>query len=235
VVGADPAQHLLCLEDLGEGGDLTCLYVDGPSPRHDDQLAGLARWLGCLHALPVEAAAMPANNAMRQLNHAHVFEVPFDEHNDVPLSAALRDRQQTLAGDAALRREVAVLGALYLGDRRHTSPPALLHGDYYPGSWLAHPTRTVAVIDPEFGFVGPPEFDVGVFTAHLIMAGFSDDHMASQLTHYRVPHRFSHDLASAFAGVEVIRRLLGVAQLPLPANDATRLGWLDRARRAVLG
>ena len=51
---------------------------------------------------------------------------------------------------------------------------------------------------------------------------------------YNAPARFSFPLALAFAGVEVIRRLLGVAQLPLSADLATKQAWLATARQFVV-
>lgn len=234
LLGEDPAEHLLCLEDLGEGGDLTRLYTHGPSPRHDEQIGVLVDWLGTLHGLAVDPVAVPDNGAMRQLNYTHIFDVPFSADSGVNLSAVLREQQAHLGSDPDVRRQAWALGDLYLGANGADRRTVLLHGDYYPGSWLEHPERTVAVIDPEFAFAGPPEFDVGVFTAHLLMAGYPEAAIADHLSRYREPAGFSAALASGFAGIEVIRRLLGVAQLPLDADDDTRSAWLDWAREAMI-
>jgi hypothetical protein len=48
------------------------------------------------------------------------------------------------------------------------------------------------------------------------------------------PADFSLPLALASAGTEVIRRLLGVAQLPLRADLATKATWLAAARQFVV-
>jgi 5-methylthioribose kinase len=234
LLGEDQAEHLLCLEDLGTGGDLTRLYAEGPGTRHEQTLSVLTGWLGKLHGLTIDAASVPPNGAMRELNHAHIFQVPLDPDNGVALSASLGDHQRRLAGDAALRARARSLGQIYLGAAGHESRPVLLHGDFYPGSWLEHAEQTVAVIDPEFGFAGPAEFDVGVFMAHLIMSGYSPTAVDTAVQRYQAPPGFSAALAAGFAGMEVIRRLLGVAQLPLHADDDTRSGWLQWARCAVL-
>ncbi len=112
--------------------------------------------------------------------------------------------------------------------------PALLHGDYYPGSWLRCGPTDIKIIDPEFAFVGPPEFDVGVLIAHCTFVGLHSDVLAGTLRRYRSPDRFSLPLAYAFAGIEVMRRLLGVAQLPLNADLKSKNAWLSTARRWVL-
>jgi 5-methylthioribose kinase len=245
VLGQDPAEHLLWLEDLGNAGDLTWIYAGQAAiePRRAElrgQLTALWYWLWKLHALDPEHAAGPdgvprvlENRAMRALNHAHIFEIPFDTDNGVALAEPLRAQQAELAADRGLRERAAALGNLYLGSASHASRPALLHGDYYPGSWLAHPRMGVMVIDPEFAFVGPPEFDVGVLLAHLVLAGYGPFEAAVQLRSYVTPPGFEQPLAFAFAGIEIIRRLLGVAQLPLAAGTEARVAWLEAARQLM--
>ncbi len=94
---------------------------------------------------------------------------------------------------------------------RYLGPGAtLLHGDFFPGSWL-HDDSAPWIIDPEFGFYGPPEFDVGVLLAHLNLAG-QDDALSEHVWEaYAAPGGFDRSLAQGFAGIEIIRRLLGVS------------------------
>jgi len=247
VLGQDRDSHLLWLEDLGTAGDLTWLYGGQAAiaARREEvrgQFTALWYWLWKLHALDLERTegdtGVPRileNRAMRALNHAHIFEIPFDLNNGVALAEPLRAQQAELAADSSLRDRVTALGELYLGRARHASRPALLHGDFYPGSWLAHTRMGVMVIDPEFAFVGPPEFDVGVLLAHLVLAGYGPLEAALQLRSYVTPPGFEQRLAFAFAGIEIIRRLLGVAQLPLAAASETRNAWLTAARQLIHG
>jgi 5-methylthioribose kinase len=239
LLGVDLQNHLLCLEDLGEAADFTWVYgrpADGTDrgPAYGGQLTALVYWLWKLHALAVgdDAAARLENHAMRALNHAHIFEIPFDS-DGVSLSPAMAALRSELATDGSVRRRAEALGRIYLGERPHDSEKVLLHGDFYPGSWLEHATRGVMIIDPEFAFVGAPEFDVGVFAAHLLMAGHEQGDVMRLLQGYVRPAGFSYSLAMGFAGMEIIRRLLGVAQLPLTAGDDTRHRWLEAARLMV--
>lgn len=232
LLGEDRAEHLLYLEDLGEAADLTRWYADGPHADDDALVATLIDWLGELHGLNATSVDFPANLAMRRLNHTHIFEVPFDSGNGVPLSGVLGSQQARLGRDEALLSKARELGARYLAEP--DGHAVLLHGDFYPGSWLEQTDGRVAVIDPEFGFVGPPEFDLGVLHAHMTFAGFQEDAIDTHLDRYRAPAGFDADLARAYAGIEIIRRLLGVAQLPLTADDDTRAGWITEARRMML-
>lgn len=49
------------------------------------------------------------------------------------------------------------------------------------------------------------------------------------------PGGFDRSLAQGFAGIEIIRRLLGVSKLPLRADLAGREALLERGRALVLG
>jgi len=234
LLGEDSAEHLLCLEDLGGAADLTRWYADGPRRGDEELVNNLVDWLGSLHALDVAAAGVdvPTNLEMRRLNHAHIFEIPFDAGNGVPLSGPVASQQARLTADGAVRERARALGERYLAQ---PGPQAvLLHGDFYPGSWLEQPETGVAVIDPEFAFLGPAEFDLGVLQAHLTFAGFARDMIDGFLRRYRAPPEFDAALSRSYAGMEIIRRLLGVAQLPLEVDDATVTGWISDARRMVL-
>ena len=50
---------------------------------------------------------------------------------------------------------------------------------------------------------------------------------------YRAP--VDRQRLEGFAGAELMRRLLGVSQLPLQADLEQKRAWLDRSRRWVLG
>jgi 5-methylthioribose kinase len=243
VLGFDPENRLLALEDLGAAADFTAIYRgDGGAARHDissEHTSALLYWLGLLHGLHVTARDWPMleNHAMRALNHAHIFDIPLRADNGVDLDAVtpgLNAVARNYHGDALLRTKVAALGAIYLGRAPHTSTPALLHGDYYPGSWLRHPRMGVKIIDPEFAFIGPAEFDVGVLIAHFTFGRIGQTDLLTALRSYTAPSGFSLPLALAFAGAEVIRRLLGVAQLPLAADLATKTTWLAAGRQFVM-
>ena len=91
------------------------------------------------------------------------------------------------------------------------------------------------VIDPEFCFFGPPEFDVGVMMAHLELAKQPPAIVERLFDMYHADGQFDRDLAARFSGVETMRRVIGVAQLPLVATLDEKRAWLDRSRQLVCG
>jgi len=86
------------------------------------------------------------------------------------------------------------------------------------------------VIDPEFGFFGPPEFDAGVFLAHMYLASQSDPQRVLRRTSEWCDVR----LTKRFAGVEIMRRILGVAQLPLRIGPQEKQELLEVSKEFVL-
>lgn len=229
-LGLDTESHILALEDLGEAQDFTTLYRGAELT--DAQLDELADYLSRLHRVSGDAERKSsfANRAMRALNHLHIFDFPLQLENGFDLDAitpGLNEVARSLKLDEDYVSMVKDLGELYLRDGE-----SLLHGDYFPGSWL-QTAQGVRVIDPEFCFYGPPEFDLGVMIAHLNLAGQSYGLEQQLLTTYRALRPLNHELIWQFAGVEIMRRLIGVAQLPISLDLDAKRELLLLARELV--
>ncbi len=228
----DPDNNTLVLEDLGLSSDYTFLYQPSGVLSESDVLS-LTAYLSALHRQFKTDQPNPAftNRAMRALNHEHIFNYPFLEDNGFDLDT-VQPGLQALAmpykQNSALKTVVRQLGESYLADGQ-----TLLHGDYYPGSWL-QTTAGTKVIDPEFCFYGPAEFDLGVMMAHLLMAQQPTTVRSAVLTNYDKPEGFDEPLRQQFTGVELMRRLIGLAQLPLHLSLNDKRELLEDAQ-ALLG
>lgn len=219
----DEQSRILCLEDLGTLGDFTNVY--GGVPIQAEELDELCRFLSFLH----RSRSHLANREMRSLSHFHVFVFPFQPDNGIDLERVTPGLQviaQTVKGNQLLRGRVAEFGQLYLAEGGF-----LLHGDYFPGSWL-HGRAGVKVIDPEFGFGGPREFDLGVMFAHLLISGVRG--ARASLNSYAHWRDLDEGLVRGFAGVEILRRILGVAQLPITLDLKCKQSLVEEAVHLVL-
>jgi 5-methylthioribose kinase len=217
LLGVDPTSRLLLLQDLGPAADMSDAYTSHPlTPPEIEALLG---WLAALHDLEPPRDNTLTNHAMRALNHLHIFDLPLRP-------PATDDGAAWLRSDLAYVAAVRTLGERYLADG-----PTLVHGDFYPGSWV-RTERGPMVLDPEFGHLGEPAFDVGVAVAHLTLAG-AGDALSQALQAYR--RSVNVELVRGFAGAELMRRLLGVARLPLQAEAAQLRAWLELSRSWVLG
>lgn len=220
----DTVQRILVLEDLGTAGDYTSLYAGGAMDERD--LDALIGWLAALSRVALPPAGL-ANRAMRQLNHEHMFRLPLAADNGLnleALTAGLASAARALQQDVAYRVRLTELGNLYLADGT-----ALVHGDYFPGSWV-RTADGVRIIDPEFCFAGTRAFDYGVMLAHLALGGVGVAAAIRVISAAR-GETLEQRLVLGFAGVEIMRRLLGVAQLPLSLDldGKQRLLALSRA------
>ena len=232
LLAADPGGRVLVLEDLGPAGDHSDVYRGGVLSAAD--LRALADYLSCLHSAFATSEPGPSlpNREMREINHAHIFRIPLEVENGLQLDAVepgLHDAAARLRSDPAFVAEVARLGReVYLADG-----PCLLHGDLFPGSLVRTPGGP-RVIDPEFCFFGRPEIDVGIFLAHLLIAEQAAAHRAHFFHRYQPPVPSDGRLVLRLAGVEIMRRLIGYAQLPLSPGPGIRSRLLDLARGLVL-
>jgi 5-methylthioribose kinase len=231
-IGFDPKNNILAVQDLGKNSDYTKIYQKGQTLTIEEAKK-TTLFLDRLHGtnFPQQSVrSYPINMALRQLNHAHLFVSPFLEDNGFDLDTVqpgLQELSLTYKTDEKLKKSLAGLGKLYLQPGK-----SLLHGDYYPGSWLST-KHGFQVIDPEFSFFGPAEYDMGVLMAHFKMAQLPNDLVNIALDEYNAPRFFDPSLMSLFASVEILRRIIGLAQLPLDLTLQERADLLKEAAQVI--
>jgi 5-methylthioribose kinase len=228
----DPEAHVIMLEDLGESSDFSSLYAAGQELASPDLMA-LLRFVSVLHnELQADPAHSPLpNREMRALNAEHIFRYPFLTDNGLNLdqiTPGLQEVASRYQQDEALKAKAQALSEDYLSDG-----PSLLHGDFYPGSWLKT-LDGVRVIDPEFGFYGAAEFEIGVLVAHLYLAEQPQVLIDLVAVEYQRPVGFDQVKLDAYVGIELMRRLIGLAQLPLSLNLPGKEVLLDMAYRKLM-
>ncbi len=231
----DENSALLILEDISPADTFLDCYK-GTRLFSAGQLNDLAHYTSALHRLtiPLDKRGAFRNEAMRKLNHEHIFDIPL--RMDGALSEMLEritpglDRVgDVLRKDGRFREAVGRLGHSYLGNEG----TSLIHGDLFPGSLLQIGPGQLHVIDPEFCFCGNPEFDIGVFYAHLLLSRHEDATASFWLQVALEGTLHSESLVLQFAGVEIMRRILGVAQLPASLSLETKRHLLERSREMV--
>lgn len=212
VLGYDKEGWLLVLEHLNNGGDYLGVY-QSKSILGENVLDLLLSYLKKLHQLPV--LEFPDNMEMRKLNHQHIFILPFQPDNGFNLDDVqygLQALSERVKKHSTLKAKINHLGEKYLSKGK-----ALIHGDFYPGSWFSTDSG-LKVIDTEFAFLGDPEFDLGVMLAHLKMARVPDESIQKVIQDYPL----ENELMASYTGVEILRRLFGLAQLPLSLSLAEK-------------
>ncbi len=226
-LGYDEGAAANLFTDLGAGADGMAAYAGMPIA--DADLEAIADWMRALHALPVPADSRLSNRAMRELNALHIFDFPLDPASGFDVDAitpGLQIHADKLKQDSEFVAAVQTVKTLYLSD----FPGVLLHGDLYPGSWLTTP-QGLFVIDPEFCWIGPREWDLGVLIAHLRLSGQPEESTTRLISRYG--HPVDMALVRRIAGIEIMRRLIGVAQLPLANDLAAKIVLLGKAHALV--
>lgn len=234
LIGFDPEHRIIALQDLGKTKDCSFMYQKGQG-LDSNSLAYLVHFLNTLHQLsllPDTVPSFPNNLALRKLNHQHLFVFPYMQDNGFNLDQVqpgLQSLAMEYKQDQSLKSLAAELGEVYL-----SRGEVLIHGDFYPGSWLTDGEKTW-VIDPEFCHLGKPEYDLGIFIAHLEMAQTPPSIIDMALQQYLRPANFDTNLAMRFAGMEIIRRIIGLAQLPFDLTLQEKKGLLDMGVERMKG
>ena len=169
------------------------------------------------------------------------------------VESGLGKAASALRSDRAFREAVAELGKRFLG-----AGGCLIHGAFHPANWLLLPGGGVRVVDPQYGGWGDPEFDIGTGLAHLLLARQPEEVVAAFLSAAVGTEETGREgsaeaedadpdgvgavnvsavdrpLVNRYAGIEMVRRLIGGGQLPLEAEADFRCDLLEKARTAVV-
>jgi 5-methylthioribose kinase len=232
LLGIDLVNNLIALEDLGKTNDYSVLY-DLEEKIKEEELVQLVNYLNGLHQSFQKTVVDGelTNTEMRTLNYEHIFEYPFREENGFNLDTVqegLQDLALRYKKDLALKQKIERLGSLYLSKGKY-----LLHGDYYPGSWLKTADGS-KVIDPEFCFYGLREFDLGVLLAHLYLTQQEESVIALVKEKYHSYGELNTTILNGFIGAEIMRRLIGLAQVSLKMDLKTKAELLEFAKDLIL-
>jgi len=266
LMAANKARFLLLLEDFRGASNLVSLYLGGSLGEGAAEALGLfLRALRC--GTRGERDAEFAPGGMNRLSHRLLFEAPFgspgeggngfgpdgpapDEGAFDDIEPGLGAAASALRSDGAFREAVAELGRRFLG-----AGDCLVHGAFHPGNWLRLPNGDVRVVDPQYGGWGDAEFDIGTAAAHLLLARQPGEVVKSFLAAAagvdvedgEEPGEaegggpgLDRALIAGYAGIEIVRRLIGGGQLPLDAaqlpkaEGGLRCDLLEAARTAVV-
>lgn len=227
IYSVDQKNYLIIMEDLGEVENFSFLYK-GEIEITTSQVEFLANYLMDLHQLSI--SNFPDNLEMRQLNHEHIFKLPFTRNNGIDLNGiqpGLQELAIPIVNNTVLKERIQSVGDLYL-QKGNT----LIHGDFYPGSWMQN--EKLFILDPEFCFLGFPEFDLAVACAHLRLANQSEELIQHFLTSYKSKLNYDANIFRQLVGIEILRRLLGVAQLPLTMDLAEKKEIVEQSTQWIL-
>lgn len=226
VILYNPEHHILLMDDLGAGKDFNDIYGKDYIWETSD-FHSISRYLNALHNL--EVSNFPDNLEMKKLNHEHLFHFPFMEENGFDLDTiqpGLQKISLKYKTDNQLKSALELLGKRYL-----SHGTTLLHGDFYPASWLKT-GNGVKIIDTEFSYMGENEFDLGVLFAHFDLARMNYSYQVDFLKLYK--HSYAVNLVNAYRGMEIMRRLIGIAQLPLSLSLEEKESLLEKAKNLIL-
>ena len=231
LLGIDEENNILLLEDLGNATDYAYLYNKTESLKEEDAIE-LTTFLYSLHnSINKNNDPLLRNPAMKKLNHEYIFVYPFLEDNNFNLdnvTTGLQHISMQYKTDDMLKKKAAKLGKRYLSEGKY-----LLHGDYYPSSWL-NTTSGIKIIDPEFCFFGDVEFDLAVMLAHCYLSEQPQNIIDVVLHSYKKNDDFNETLLYNFTGIEMIRRILGLAQLPLVASLDEKKAMLEKSCEFIM-
>ena len=232
ILGVDIENNILFLQDLGAIQDFSSLY-DLRIKLTNSEVISLTNYLNQLHrSFKKETSNSELENLeLRKLNYEHIFNYPFLEENGFDLNTVqpgLQEIALPYKNNSILKTAITTIGNSYLENGLY-----LLHGDFYPGSWFNCKDK-IMIIDPEFCYFGHREFDLAVFIAHMYLTKHEDKIIEMIAINYIDYSSLNHKLLNGLVGVEILRRLIGLAQLPLKMKLNDKKELLEKAQNLIL-
>ncbi|WP_173570081.1 S-methyl-5-thioribose kinase [Acetobacter conturbans] len=149
------------------------------------------------------------NTTLTRITVDLVLTDPYHAHPRNHFHPALTTLVERLHTDGLIHGAVC-----HLQERFFTTRQALLHGDLHSGSVMVRNGKS-SVIDGEFSLIGPIGFDLGMFAASLVLAGFAaaseerrqelhnslallHDSFLKTYCHEWMNHEGAHDLSPSF-------------------------------------
>jgi 5-methylthioribose kinase len=175
--GYDPENHALVMEDMSDLEVLRTRLNEGEpygphtSARIGEFVAQLSFATSDFGMPSAERKALIATSVSPELckiTEDVVLSEPYIEHEHNHWHEGLDDLASEFRTDDKLRTEVADLRHTFM-----TSAQALLHGDLHTGSVMVgerEGAHVVRVFDPEFSFVGPVGYDLGLYWANVLVS-----------------------------------------------------------------
>ncbi|MEX3107005.1 MULTISPECIES: S-methyl-5-thioribose kinase [unclassified Streptomyces] len=177
ILGYDPENYALVMEDMSDLEVLRTLLNEGASygtetsARIGEFVAQLTFTTSDFGMPSAERKALIAASVSPELckiTEDVVLSEPYIEHEHNHWLPELTDLAAAFRADEVLRTGVADLRHTFM-----TSAQALLHGDLHTGSIMVGErdgTPVVRVFDPEFSFVGPIGYDLGLYWANTLVS-----------------------------------------------------------------
>ncbi|MEY9990073.1 5-methylthioribose kinase [Streptomyces sp. V4I8] len=175
--GYDPENHALVMEDMSDLEVLRTRLNDGaPYGPHTSARIGefVAQFSFATSDFGMDSAdrkaliAASVSPELCKITEDVVLSEPYIEHEHNHWHPQLDDLAAEFRADARLRTEVADLRHTFM-----TGAQALLHGDLHTGSIMVGErsgSPVVRVFDPEFSFVGPIGYDLGLYWANVVVS-----------------------------------------------------------------
>ncbi len=230
----DEENFIMMMEDLGQLSDFSKLYQSGIFPQ--DQLETVVEFLVNMQSIdkPVNT---PIDRTMVEFHKPYLFQIPFSgmlKERIRQENADLYHSMKFIYEDELFLKRVSELEQVFSQEGSF-----LQHGDFHLGSIMLNADNEIKIIDPEFAFWGPKEWDLANFLAHLSFCPDARTQRQQCWQIYTEKMTASHSCASkkeyvlGFMGIEILRRLLGYSKPPTALSTAEKIALAKEAMNCI--
>jgi len=197
--GYDEGEKILVYDSIEDGKNFSAIYKSHLIEQEEIQL--LTKWLSLLHRLRFEKKA----HGQFDLTNNKIFSGLFKQEipaamveKDAAYSAELIALYREINKDERVLKRIEALASSYA-----QKSETLIHGNFTPLNWFRSDSG-VAIANPSFARFGPPEFDLGLFVAHLSLALVPKEKIEIVFDSYENRDEIDLTLMNHFAALEIL-------------------------------
>ncbi len=231
-IGIDHRLQVMATEFIGDSVDGNFIYAEeNGSDFFKEWSTDLFHFLQNLSAIStVDFKSEFDNNELKKLNSFHMYDYPFQKEQIYKATQDLNLNLTWLLSDENLQLRKQLI-------KDYLAPGSyLIHGDFYPGSFLIQKTeknKKIYVFDPEFCTLGRREFDVGVFLAHVLLGSAPLIETLNEFKEKDYLAQLDFESVKNIAAYEMLRRILGVAQVLHGASNEKKKSLILMAKELL--
>jgi len=197
--GYDEGEKILIYDSIEDGKNLSTLYNNRIIEHEEIQL--LTKWLSLLHRLRFEKNIRGQFDTSNNKIFSGLFkqEIPAAIlENDAAYSGEMILLYEEINKDENVLKRIDALSSIYAQESE-----TLIHGNFTPSNWFRSDSG-VAIANPCFARFGSPEFDLGLFIAHLKLAQVAQEKIDIVLDSYENRDDINLTLMNHFVALEIL-------------------------------
>jgi 5-methylthioribose kinase len=218
-------ENTLVFEDLLDAQDCTSMYKDHIIEQ--DEIRVMTKWLSLLHRLRFD---QQQKSKLVSFGKKGAGMAPLFNHQEFNVrlhEPEMRARYQELNEDSEVLKKINDLSEFF-----YRESETLIHGNFVPVNWIRSDSG-MTIVNPRARF-GAPEYDLGLFIAHLRLGQIAQPKVEIIFSSYEDIEEVDFKFIDYFTGFEILYQQFYGPKYLVGSNLKNRIALIDYGLELLL-